>query len=150
MNAEKMWQNFCQKTGISVDTQHEAWAFGGAPDKLAELVKQGIKTATASGFDLYALDEEEAMPKTGDYSVILNARDEAVCVIQTTGVYTQPFDRVTAEHAYREGEGDRSLAYWRQVHWEFFTAEFREYGLDFDEERLILCEEFQVVYQEEA
>ena len=33
---------------------------------------------------------------------------------------------VSEEHAYKEGEGDRSLAYWRAVHEEFFTKEFEE------------------------
>ena len=32
-----------------------------------------------------------------------------------------PFDEVDEEHAYLEGEGDRSLEYWREVHERFFT-----------------------------
>ena len=35
-----------------------------------------------------------------------------------------PFDEVSKEHAYKEGEGDRSLAYWRDVHEDFFAEEF--------------------------
>ena len=33
------------------------------------------------------------------------------------------YDRVTAEMAAKEGEGDKSLAFWRQGHQEFFTRE---------------------------
>ncbi|MEE1251433.1 MAG: hypothetical protein UHU19_19720 [Lachnospiraceae bacterium] len=72
MTAEEMWQEFCQKKNIQNKT-YEAWAFcGGGPaaDELAQLVLAGEKTATASAYDCY-LAEGEALPKPGDYSVIL-------------------------------------------------------------------------------
>ncbi len=40
MTAEELWE----KSGI--DGEYEAWAFGDDADRLAELVKTGIKTAT--------------------------------------------------------------------------------------------------------
>lgn len=147
MKAEQMWDLFCASNGAAEDTPYEAWAFGGAPDKLAELVLAGIKTGTASGYDLYALDDSEPMPAVGDYSVILNSREEAVCVIRTTRISVVPFSEVTPEHAWKEGEGDRSLQYWRQVHWDFFTEEFAEYGLTFNEDCGIICEEFELVFR---
>ena len=58
-----------------------------------------------------------------------------------------PFDEVSEEHAYKEGEGDRSLAYWRAVHEEFFTEVFEEANIEFNGQTRILCEEFQVVYK---
>lgn len=149
MDAKEMWLRFCRKENIAPDTPYEAWAFGGAPDKLAELVLRGIKTGTASGYDLYALDNSEPVPEAGDYSVVLSSKDEALCVIRTTKVYAVPFRDVTADHAFKEGEGDRSLNYWRQVHWDFFAEEFDAYGIQFNEDRMILCEEFEVVYREE-
>jgi uncharacterized protein YhfF len=33
------------------------------------------------------------------------------------------YDQVTAEMAAKEGEGDKSLAFWREGHREFFTRE---------------------------
>lgn len=147
MTAQRMWECFCQSGGVPPETPYEAWSFGGAPDQLAKLVCKGIKTATASGYDLYALDEEEPMPAAGDYSVILNSRDEPACVICTTRTYTVPFCNVSAEHAFREGEGDRSLAYWRQVHWDFFTQEYMQYGLTFSEDSPVVCEEFELVFR---
>ena len=85
MRAEELWKTYCEKEKIDIDTPYEAWRFGDAPDKLADLVLKGIKTATASGYDLYFMEGEEAqLPQPGDYSVILHAKDEAVCDIQTT------------------------------------------------------------------
>ena len=106
MNAAEMWERFCEKSGIKAD--YDDWAFGGAPDALAELVLNGIKTATASAYPLYE-QEQEPLPKAGDYSVILNTKGEAVCIIRTTKVYVVPFREVSADHAFREGEDDRSL-----------------------------------------
>lgn len=148
MTHQEMWSCYCQSAAIPEETPHESWAFGCDADGLAALVLNGTKTATASGYALYALDSDEAMPKAGDYSVILDSREEAVCVIRTTKVFVVPFRDVDARQAWKEGEGDRSLAYWRQVHWDFFTSDYAEYGLKFTEDSEILCEEFDLLWKE--
>ena len=125
---------------------YDAWAFGADADKLAQLVLSGKKTATSSAYPIYELEGEE-LPKAEEYSVILDSKDEAVCIIKTTRVYIIPFNRVSEQHAYLEGEGDRTLEYWRNVHRDFFTEELREVGLEFTEEMLVVCEEFEVVYK---
>ena len=140
MTAEELWE----KSGLSGD--HEAWAFGEAPDKLAELVVQGIKTATCSAYDLYQMNNEP-LPKAGDYSIILDSREEAVCIIKTRKVYVTEFRKVSEEHAFKEGEGDRSLEYWRMVHINFLTNELAAVQKTFDENTKVVCEEFEVVYQ---
>ena len=139
MTAEELWK----RADLTGDC--EAWAFGESPDMLASLVKDGIKTATCSAYDLYEA-ENERLPQAGEYSVILDSRGEAVCIIRTTRVYTVPFDRVTPEHAFREGEGDRSLAYWLDVHRAFLTKELASINRSFDESAKVVCEEFELVY----
>ena len=141
MNAEELWN----RSGLT--GEYSAWAFGEAPDKLADLVMRGIKTATCSAYCFYEM-EDEALPETGEYNIILDAGDEAVCITRTTKVYVVPFSQVTAEHAYREGEGDRSLSHWRGVHRKFFTQELEAEGLEFSEDIKLVCEEFEVVYSE--
>ena len=145
MTAERMWQAFAAKAGLPKGISFEAWAFGGDPDKLAMLAKTGVKTGTSSAFPLYGL-EGEPLPEAGEYSVILDSKGEAVCVIQTTRVYLTAFSEVDAGHAYKEGEGDQSLSYWRAVHEDFFRREMAEAGLVFDGSMLVVCEEFEVVY----
>lgn len=147
MNAEALWQQCCQETNLDPNTPYEAWAFGGAPDELADLVCRGIKTATASGYDLYFLEgESEPLPQVGEYSVILNSKEEALCVIQTTRVTILPYLEVGSDHAWKEGEGDRSLAYWRKVHEAFFTEDYASCGAVFTPESKIVCEEFQMIF----
>ena len=138
MNAEEM-RRAC---GLPEDC--EAWAFGGDPDGLAALVKAGRKRATVSAYPLYEI-EGEPLPQAGDCGVILNSRDEAVCAIRTTRVYVAPFDEVSERHAALEGEGDLSLACWRAIHREFFTAEMAAAGLAFDEKTPVVCEEFELI-----
>ena len=139
MTAEALWA----RSGL--EGTYEAWAFSDAPDLLAALVLAGKKTATCSAFDLYAR-EGEALPEPGEHSVILDGRGDAVCIIRTTRVYVVPYCRVSPEHAFMEGEGDRSLAYWRKAHAPFLTRELEQAGLVFDENTPVVCEEFERVY----
>ena len=143
MTAKEMWEIFLKKNDLE-NMEYEAWAFGDDPDIIAELTVKGIKTATCSAYYLYEKEGEE-LPKAGEYSVILNSRDEAVCVIKTVKVYIERFGNISEEHAYKEGEGDRSLEYWRKVHEDFFTKELGEVGIKFSEDMELVCEEFEVV-----
>ncbi len=140
MTAEELWK----KSGL-VGT-YQAWSFGEAQDKLAELVLQKIKTATCSAYDLYQIDNEP-LPQVGDYSVILNSSDQAVCIIKTSRVYVTEFNQVLEEHAFKEGEGDRSLEYWRKVHESFLINELASVNIAFNENTKVVCEEFEVVYR---
>lgn len=144
-----MWRAFTAARGLPENTPYEAWAFGGDPDRLAKLTLEGVKTATSSAYPLYAL-EKEPLPEPGEYSVILNSRDEAVCVILTEAVEVVPYREVEADHARREGEGDLSLSYWRAVHERFFQTETAAASLVFDEDMPVVCERFRRVWPEKG
>jgi len=150
MKTEKLWGEFCQKKNIDINTPYEAWGFGSdeeTANKLADLVVKGIKFGTASLYDDYVYEDElDKIPKPGDYGVILNGNDEAVCIIRNYDVYIQPFKEVPHFHAYAEGEGDRSLEYWRKVHKEFFDECAKESGIPFTEDSLVVCEKFSLEY----
>ena len=147
MTADQMWRLYADSHHI--DASYEAWKFcggGEVGDQLAKLVLEGTKTATASSFIAYKTEGEE-VPQAGCFSVILFDNGEAACIIRATCVSVVPFNMVSARHAYLEGEGDRSLAYWRNVHREAFTPDYKDAGLDFDEDGLCVLEEFEVVYK---
>ncbi|WP_022761303.1 GNAT family N-acetyltransferase [Butyrivibrio sp. AD3002] len=138
------------KENIDINTPYEAWGFGSTEedmDKLSELVLEGKKFGTASSYDEYVMEDAlDALPKIGDYSVILNSQDEAVCVIRTYDVYVRAFGDVPPFHAYAEGEGDRSLQYWREVHETFFMDCLGENKMQFSWESRVVCEKFCVEY----
>jgi uncharacterized protein YhfF len=126
-----------------------AWGFGSSPemaDALGDLVVRGIKTATCSLFWEYA-HTHDPVPKAGDFSIILNGSGEPVCLIETVDVQIRPYNAVEAAFAYEEGEGDRSLAYWREVHWRFFEGTCQEIGLAPTQEMPLVCERFRLVYR---
>lgn len=142
MNAEEMWQAFPDK---KADDTYLAWQYGCAQDKLAQLTLQGTKTATASSYPVYKA-ENEPVPAVGDYSIILDSQNQAVCIIQTTQIDIVPFYQVDEEQAYLEGEGDRTFTYWREVHRTFFESEMQSIHQKFTEDMLVVCERFKIVY----
>ena len=73
MKADEIWK----RSGLN--GEYQAWQFGSDPDELADLVRKGIKTATCSSYELY-LKTGEPVPKAGDCSIVLDSRDEAVCI----------------------------------------------------------------------
>ena len=146
MTGQELWNLFITENNLNeIANDYDAWSFGAASDELARLVAVGTKTATSSAYPLYGL-KNEPLPLTDVYSVILDSKDNAVCIIKTTKVEIVPFNEVNAEHAYKEGEGNRSLAYWRKVHEKFFTKALNKVGMPFTPDMKVVCEEFFVVY----
>jgi uncharacterized protein YhfF len=127
-----------------------AWSFGATPDQADELlalVLAGTKTATASALWDYEVDGE-SLPETGSLSIILDGRGHPRALIETTELQIVPFEEVGSEHAFLEGEGDRSLEHWREVHERFFT-EHASHDRGFAHDMPVVLERFQVVYQED-
>ena len=112
---------------------------------LAELVLLGIKRGTAGLFWSYEADNK-TLPKPGDLSVVTNWQSEPLCVIETTDTAVVPFDEVTERFAATEGEGDKTLRHWREVHWFYFSRECKRLGKEPSKRMPVLCEEFSVVY----
>ena len=147
MTGKELWDTYIKTNPKTAGASCEIWCYGSdAADELARLTAKGIKTGTASAYSIYEA-ENVALPKAGTYSVVTLTDGTAMCVIRTTRVYVVPFNKVSGEHAFREGEGDRSLSYWRRVHEAFFTEELSTIGLEFSGEMKVVCEEFEVVFK---
>jgi uncharacterized protein YhfF len=134
-----------ETTGTMVPPQ--AWAFGDGPelaDELLRLVLQGTKTATASLLWEYE-DAEEPVPAKGDLSIVLDAEGEPRALIRTTAVDVVPLDQVTEDHAYSEGEGDRTLATWRAEHERFWRRNLPE-DRELTSSTPVVCERFEVLH----
>ena len=126
-----------------------AWSFGADPaaaDELLGLVLAGTKTATAGALRDYEADGEP-LPEPGSLSILLDGSGHPRALIEATHVKVVPFDQVDEEHAHLEGEGDRSLAHWREVHEEFFRRVATD-DRPFSPDLPVVLERFRVVYQE--
>jgi uncharacterized protein YhfF len=114
-----------------------SFAFGDGPelaDKLLDLVIKGLKTATCS------TEDEPNTSTSGERWIVLDGRGEPACVIETIEVTYRRFPEVDAAFAYEEGEGDRSLDYWRQAHRTYFGRQGK-----FREDMMLMCERFRLV-----
>ncbi len=145
----KLWQSYLKENKLADNTTRPPHYYfcnnKKDADECAELVVQGHKRATAGClWDYERLNE--ALPKVGDQFIITNWEGIAKGLVETTKVETIPFNQITEEHAYMEGEGDKSLAYWRKVHIEFFEKEFENTNLKVSEDMPIVFETFKVIY----
>ncbi|MFY9951885.1 ASCH domain-containing protein [Bradyrhizobium sp.] len=114
-----------------------SFAFGDGPelaDELLDLVMKGLKTATCSTED----EPNTSMP--GERWIVLDGRGEPRCVIESTEVSYRRYLEVDAAFAYEEGEGDRSLTYWRAAHRRYFGRQGK-----FSEDMILMCERFRLV-----
>jgi uncharacterized protein YhfF len=128
--------------------QPPAWAFGATPeqaDELLALVLAGIKTATAGALWDYEAEGEQ-LPTRGALGIVTDGRGVPHALVVTTQVEIVPFDEVSAEHAYLEGEGDRSLAAWREVHERFFTQNAL-HTRGFSRQMPVVLQRFAVLYR---
>jgi uncharacterized protein YhfF len=147
-----LWSAYLRSLGedeAATTKTYTAWHFcnnEGDANELAELVRSGRKRATASSLWVYE-HEKQPLPQIGDHSVILDWEGKARCIIRTTRIDIVPFEDVSEEFAWTEGEGDRSLAYWQAGHRKFFTMELEEMDLSFDPRMPVVCERFEVVFQ---
>jgi uncharacterized protein YhfF len=114
-----------------------SFAFGDSPclaDDLLDLVLKGVKTATCS------TEDEPNISTPGERWIVRDGRGNARCVIESTEVTFRRYHEVDATFARDEGEGDRSLAYWRDAHRRYFTRQGK-----FSEHMMLMCERFRLV-----
>lgn len=114
-----------------------SFAFGDSPrlaDELLDLVIKGVKTATCS------TEDEPNTSTPGERWIVLDGHGTPRCVIESTEVTYRRFGEVDAALAHDEGEGDRSLAYWRQAHRNYFGRQGK-----FSEDMMLMCERFRLV-----
>lgn len=127
-----------------------AWSFGDSPelaDELLGLVLAGTKTATTSLVVEYE-DAAEQLPRKGDLSILLDGAGDPRALVRTTEVTTVPFSEVTAEHAWAEGEDDRSLETWREQHERYWRRTLAGSAHEFGPGVEVVCERFEVLYSE--
>jgi uncharacterized protein YhfF len=140
----QFWSGFVAAGGP--DVPYTAWFFGADDDpamqtRLALLVLAGPKRATTGLLAEYER-EDEPLPRPGDHSVILDGDGTPRGIIVSTGVEIRPFGEVDDDFAWTEGEGDRSLAWWRRAHREYFERS----GFIVDEATPMVLERFDLVW----
>ena len=115
----------------------ETFSFGDNPElasELSALVVAGIKTATC-----WAVTEGQ-QTSVGKRMVMLDGSGTPAAVIETVELTRRRFNHVDAAFAFDEGEGDRTLDYWRAAHRRYFTRRGA-----FAPDMELWCERFRLV-----
>jgi uncharacterized protein YhfF len=150
-SAENLWHEFLdQQEGFaSLEEVPEAVHFCDNEEDAnvcAKLVKKGIKQATSHSL-LGLQYRNEKLPKIGDFKVVTDWEGNAQCIVRTTKVQLKPFFSIDKEYAIKEGEGDKSLDYWKKTHWDYYTRELEAFERLPRESMIVVCEEFEKIYE---
>jgi len=149
---EAYWQKFLST--LPADSPYHSQSYiaegwGDSPkmaDELGTLIAQGTKTGTCSAVWEWEA-EGESIPEKGLVTIVLDGKDESLCIVETTEVTIRNYNEVDADFARAEGEGDLSLEYWRKAHKNFFSRTLPKIGKEFSEEIPLVCERFQVIFK---
>ncbi len=149
---ESYWHKFLSKLPYDSpyrDKTYISEGWGDSPemaDELGALIAVGTKTATCSALWEWQA-EGESPPETGSVTIVVDGRGEPLCIVENTEVTLRMYNEVDAEFAREEGEGDLSLAYWREAHRQFFSRSLSKIGREFSEEMPLVCERFRLIYK---
>ncbi len=124
------------------------FAFGDSAElaeQLAALVLSGRKRATASLAVEFA-SSGVPLPVVGDVGIVTTSDDRPVAVIEFVDVRHIPFNAIDETFAAAEGEGDGSLAYWRNAHRAYFDRVCARLGGRFDEASMVICQRFRLLW----
>lgn len=150
-SVRRLWHAYLRSIGEApgrTDATYATWSFGDTKalaDELLALVLAGVKRATTPCvWELAA--RGEPLPQPGDLHVVTDGDGVARCVLQTVQVDVKPFRRVGADYARLEGEGDRTLAFWRRAHWAYYERVLAGTDHAPHPDMPVVCEQFAVVF----
>ncbi len=149
---QEFWRAACRAVpDLTSAADHQIWHFGDSEPlarDLADLVLRGPKRATA-GLLWDAELDPTMMPMLDGCSLVTDHAGVPLLIIRTTQVEVRPYDKVDADFAAAEGEGDGSLDYWRAAHWAYFSRRCEALGRAPSIDMPVILERFALVYPAE-
>jgi len=115
----------------------EQFSFGDSPamaDELADLVLAGRKRATCWAFS------DGQITSVGKRMVMLDGAGIPRAVLGTVELVQRRFSEIDGAFAFDEGEGDRTLQYWKTAHQQYFERQGK-----FNTDLLLYCERFRLI-----
>lgn len=145
------WQRIKRETGIEGDFT-DVWGFGGTSEvkqELLDLILEGRKRASTN---LLRESELAGYPpsEVGQYNIVLDGNDKPAAVIKTVSLRRARFNEVDEEHAYWEGEGDRTVETYLEEHIKYYNRVGEVLGFEFREDMEVEFERFELVYPVQA
>ena len=148
-NIELFWKNFITDNAryVNEKTPESFYFCDNEKDAndCAKLVVKNIKQATAPSLWSFEINNEK-LPRKGDLNIITNWNKAPKAIILTTKIELIKFNEITAKFAQKEGEGDKSLAYWRKAHKAYYKREMQGHKEEFSKDMIIVCQYFDTIY----
>ncbi|MBU2997665.1 ASCH domain-containing protein [Cellulophaga baltica] len=147
-SAQTMWDNYLDKNlkNVLVETPRTIHLSDNESEanSSVDLTLKGLKKATSN--TLIALqNKNETLPKIGSYLVITDWNKNPKCIIKITAVKLKPFFAIDSDFAIKEG--DKTLDSWKKTHWDYFSRELHVFKKTPNESMIIVCQEFEKVYE---
>ena len=146
---DEYWEKFLKDTGRDSEDRCAGDLFfeskGFVEAELLSLVLSGRKTAIFTSYSTFAIDGEP-LPVSGELYLVVNKKNEPVCVIEFENVQIVPYNEVTWQMASLEGE-DENLEAWREKQREYLEDEGAVVGFEFTPDIKLVFQTFRVVYR---
>lgn len=147
----RMWADWLRSIGDTpdaTDLEYSSWYFADNEkdaNELVELVLDGVKRGTAASAWEHE-HEGEPLPAVGELHIVTDYRGLARCLLRTTRVDVLPYEQVPESFAEVEGEGDKSLAHWRSLHWPYFERVHARIGRESTPQMPVICHYFEQLF----
>ena len=147
------WQQFLASLPVGTDPPSgfvEPAVFGFTREdatEISKLVLEGVKSSSGSVLSSYQPDGK-ALPRIGDFWIVVDGDQNPVCVIRTSSVKVVPYSQVGEEYAHWGGEGDRTLESWRRMYWQYICQECERIGRQPTTDAPLIMERFEVVFSD--
>ena len=95
-------EKFVKDSGLTISAYNVCFYDSNGTDEILDNILCGKKRANTGLFSLFEA-QMQLLPRTGDYTVVLDSDMQPRCITRTTKVEVVPFEDVTADCAAAEG-----------------------------------------------
>lgn len=141
MKYNEMWNEFICKNDIGDDVDYGVFEY---EKEDIDNVLNGSLCAEISPYDVIRYNDY-AIPFVGDYNIIIDDKENAICVIKTNRVDMIPFIDIKEQMAKKLGFD--SIENFRERYKKILASELKEIKENYKDEAVCVIEEFEVVYK---
>ncbi len=138
MNYISMWEEF-RKTNNLDDIDYGVYEYD--QDDILKLLNGSI-SAEISPYEVIRKNDY-AIPFVGDYNIVVNDKEEAICIIKTVNVLMIPFNDIKENIAQKLGFSN--LKVFKEDYSKILEKEMKEINMSYDENTICVIEEFEIV-----
>ena len=114
-------------------------------ERLLALILSGQKTGTFTLPWLHG-HHPDWVPEHGGLVIYTDFSDTPRALIRQSKPAFAAYDEINAIHTACEGPGARDPNVWRQIHWPYWTAQLKPYGLKPATDMPVCIERFTLLY----